>query len=682
MMKKVTSKLIAIVLTLAMALGCASTAFADQPDPTKITGTTGSITVKKYESSTEPEKTNPVEGAIFSAYKIIGYSDGKYDVESAYKDDDGNIKKDDDGNIIIDLKKVVGGPNTSYGTTEELEAMIAGLQSYIKNNNIQATASGKTEADGSAILKKVSDPKNPNLDLTKLDLGVYLVQETVVPTSGATGYTISSQAFLVSIPEWNQDVDDGIGAWNYNVTAYPKDEKITVDKKMGEGENKTTSDSYSIGDTIPYTVTATIPNYGYTLGNPNKTVTTELLEKGEYDKYNALKVEFTDILSKGLTLNMNHLAVPDSENPDKILPSDLGIKILDKDNSVIVDLTDDLNEGKSKADGAINDASVTLKEVTGYSKDETTGKETNNGKDFLVTTGLTEDGKTKLTVNISWDLLDQYQGKQIQLTYSARLNEDAFIEIANTNDVKYNFSHDPQQSTGNPRTDITPPDTETYTYQMNLTKLLNKESPDKLSGVDVTEVTFRLYTVTDDEEGNSIRTPLFVKQEIGEDEKPVKDGDCTICTDATAEEKITDDENKTFAITQDIHLQSDGSLNVKGFKAGTYELEETKSVSGYTLLTKPITIEVEEVTDLTTKKVTGTVKAYTKDGTAQGEWLTDEDGNEDGIFRITVNNVKKQFNLPQTGGAGLWMFTIAGGILMAAAIIFFHTLRTKKKKDK
>ena len=451
---------------------------------------------------------------------------------------------------------------------------------------------------------------------------------------------------------------------------------------MGEGENKTTSDSYSIGDTIPYTVTATIPNYGYTLGNPNKTVTTELLEKGEYDKYNALKVEFTDILSKGLTLNMNHLAVPDSENPDKILPSDLGIKILDKDNSVIVDLTDDLNEGKSKADGAINDASVTLKEVTGYSKDETTGKETNNGKDFLVTTGLTEDGKTKLTVNISWDLLDQYQGKQIQLTYSARLNEDAFIEIANTNDVKYNFSHDPQQSTGNPRTDITPPDTETYTYQMNLTKLLNKESPDKVSGVDVTEVTFRLYTVTDDEEGNSIRTPLFVKQEIGEDEKPVKDGDCTICTDATAEEKITDDENKTFAITQDIHLQSDGSLNVKGFKAGTYELEETKSVSGYTLLTKPITIEVEEVTDLTTKKVTGTVKAYTKDGTAQGEWLTDEDGNEDGIFRITVNNVKKQFNLPQTGGAGLWMFTIAGGILMAAAIIFFHTLRTKKKKDK
>lgn len=643
MMKKVTSKLIAMVLTLAMALGCASTAFADEA-PQIDENEKGSITVIKYDSSTtsgegENITGDPVEGAIFSAYKIIGYSDGKYDVESAYKDKDGNIMKDDDGNIIIDLKKVVGGPNTSYGTTEELEAMIAGLQSYIKNNSIQATASGKTGSDGSATLEKAPDSENPNLDLTKLDLGVYLVQETVVPASGATGYTISSQAFLISIPEWNQDPETGIGVWNYDVTAFPKDEKITVDKKMGERENKTTSDSYSIGDTIPYTVTATIPNYGCTLGDETKTVTTELLEKGQYDKYNALKVEFTDILSKGLTLDMDRI--------DKLI-----ITIEGKDEPL---------------NGAFEDGNNKLKAFD----DE--GNEI-NGYDFLVETEDVKDDDgnvvgTKMTVEISWDALDVYQGKQIQLTYSARLNEDAVIEDANTNDVTYKFSHDPQKSAEEPHTEITPPDTETYTYQMNLTKLLNNEKPEDVgeNGTDVSGVTFQLYV-----EGST--TPLYVKK--------TSDGVYTICTEPTE----TEIEEKT--VQQEIHPTAKGSLSVKGFKAGTYELEETKSVSGYTLLTKPITIVVEENKDSEGKVINGTVNAYIPGDTeAENVSLitsdaTDGTNAEDGIFKITVNNVKKQFNLPQTGGAGLWMFTIAGGILMAAAIIFFHTLRTKKKKDK
>ena len=276
-----------------------------------------------------------------------------------------------------------------------------------------------------------------------------------------------------------------------------------------------------------------------------------------------------------------------------------------------------------------------------------------------------------MTVEISWDALDRYQGKQIQLTYSARLNEDAFIKDANTNDVTYKFSHDPQKSAEEPHTEITPPDTETYTYQMNLTKLLNNEKPEDVkdvdkNGTDVSGVTFQLYV-----EGST--TPLYVKK--------TSDGVYTICTEPTE----TEIEEKT--VQQEIHPTAKGSLSVKGFKAGTYELEETKSVSGYTLLTKPITIVVEENTDAEGKVINGTVNAYIKGATGEENVslvtsdATDGTNAENGIFKITVNNVKKQFNLPQTGGAGLWMFTIAGGILMALAIIFFHTLRTKKKKD-
>lgn len=662
MMKKVTSKLIAIVLTLAMALGCASTAFADEAP--KIDETqTGSITVVKYDSSKvtvnddgnivpkeglQDNETILVNDAVFSAYKIIDYDDGEYTVNADFAEAE------------INLEKVVGAtssdPNTSYGSTDELEAIIAGLQSYIKNhaNQITVAASGMTgkNTDGTEGLEGTAK-------LSGLEVGVYLVQETVVPTSGATGYTVSSQAFLVSIPEWNQDARDGYGAWNYNVTAYPKDEKITVDKKMGEGNNKTTSDSYSIGDTIPYTVTATIPNYGYTLGNQTKTVTTELLEKGQYDKYNALKVEFTDILSKGLTLDMDRIdkltiIIPKADSEGKDVRLNGAFKDENNENK--------LKEFDDKGN-VIGEYDFLVKAEKTRIKKEIEGE--NGGVQEV------EVDVTKMTVEISWDALDRYQGKQIQLTYSARLNEDAFIKDANTNDVTYKFSHDPQKSAEEPHTEITPPDTETYTYQMNLTKLLNNEKPEDVkdvdkNGTDVSGVTFQLYV-----EGST--TPLYVKK--------TSDGVYTICTEPTE----TEIEEKT--VQQEIHPTAKGSLSVKGFKAGTYELEETKSVSGYTLLTKPITIVVEENTDAEGKVINGTVNAYIKGATGEENVslvtsdATDGTNAENGIFKITVNNVKKQFNLPQTGGAGLWMFTIAGGILMALAIIFFHTLRTKKKKD-
>ncbi|MGN0537147.1 MAG: GGIII-like transmembrane region-containing protein [Acutalibacteraceae bacterium] len=45
---------------------------------------------------------------------------------------------------------------------------------------------------------------------------------------------------------------------------------------------------------------------------------------------------------------------------------------------------------------------------------------------------------------------------------------------------------------------------------------------------------------------------------------------------------------------------------------------------------------------------------------------------------MTVNNAKNQYDLPLTGGLGLWIFTIGGGVLMAAAIIVISVVRKKK----
>lgn len=603
MMKKAASKLIAAALALVMVLACSNPVFAADPDPTLIDGNrTGTITLTKYDSAKGgKEEEAVVPEAEFSAYRIIGYEDGKYTVV------DGKGYEDTIGGAA----GAVVGTGTSFGSTDALEAKISALQNKINENKTGADATAVTGANGVATF-------------ANLPLGVYLIQETSVPD----GYTISSQAFLVSVPQWDNDSNE----WEYEITAYPKDEGISVDKKMGEGADKT-SDSYSIGDTIPYTVTATIPNYGNVNGsNPVKKVTAALLENEEYDKYNDLNVTFTDTLSKGLTLNM--------ESAD-----DLVVAILNADGTSVT--------SKPSLTGTVAANTDELKKMG----DDGTITGT---YDYVITKAKKADGTTEMTVTFSWCALDSYQGgndqsKKLQLTYSARLNEEAVSAVPNTNDVIYTFKNDPQQDVGSPKTELTPPDTKTYTYQMDLTKLFNGKEPGKAGVTDLSDVTFKLYT------GDSVADSSLLSV-LG------SDGSYTICTDANTNTDIKDAQTE-------LHLDKGGKLSVTGLKEGTYTLKETKSIKEYTLLTAPITFVVEEVKD-DQGEVIGTVKAK------MGEtWLTSEQGNTDGKFALTVNNLKKQFNLPLTGGQGLWMFTIAGGILMAAAIIFFHKLRTRKRKD-
>ena len=45
---------------------------------------------------------------------------------------------------------------------------------------------------------------------------------------------------------------------------------------------------------------------------------------------------------------------------------------------------------------------------------------------------------------------------------------------------------------------------------------------------------------------------------------------------------------------------------------------------------------------------------------------------------LVIGN-KQGFNLPTTGGAGTWMFTIGGLVLMAGAVVVFISSRKKAK---
>ena len=660
-MKKLVSTASAILLSVIMVLSCMVTVSA----ATEVTGTSGSIKLTKYDSATVQKDENdkvtsgtPVQGATFSAYRILDFDGKTYTVNNNFKD---QVVVSD----IVNTSASQAG-TLSYGSTTELEAQITKLQNHIQTSNVAATQSGETGADG-------------QVTLSDLPLGVYLVQETSVPA----GYTVTTQAFLVAIPQWNQDTE----TWQYEITATPKDELLQVDKQMKDENQGTTDgtkdDSYSIGDTIPYVVTVKIPDYGMSGDDITIKATDNLLidndngdKTAKIAKYNGLNLKFTDELTKGLTLDLSSLEI-------KVIGAgEGGADVPLAKGAVLGNLADFTlsTDGKSVASKTV---------VTGGN--DYTAKEEEATKSVKVGEETKTINVTKMTIDIAWASLDKYQGKTIQLTYNAQLNENAVVGSANQNDVTYEFTNDPQQVMENPKTTTTDTD-KVYTYQMDLTKKFDGATADG-TAINASTVEFELtVTDTDDTNTETAKKLSFIGS----------NGDYTVwngavvgnqaykLTDVTKNEEGTWTANEgaiaVDTVVTTLNPNSTGSLTVKGLEAGTYELKETKSLEGYTILTEPVTILVEEVKEGTPAVVTQKVSAYTiafasKD--AEGNITTtnkDILANEadTGIFSITVNNAKNQFNLPITGGLGLWMFTIGGGIVMAGAIIFFSVIRKKK----
>ena len=119
-----------------------------------------------------------------------------------------------------------------------------------------------------------------------------------------------------------------------------------------------------------------------------------------------------------------------------------------------------------------------------------------------------------------------------------------------------------------------------------------------------------------------------------------------------------------------------GNLQFHNLDAGTYYLKETRSPAGYTLLAEPIKVEI--IADVNAEgKATGsfTLKVNDKDvTTTTGEFTTQLD-EESGTAIIAVEN-HKGFTLPSTGGAGISVFLIIGGI----GILGISVVMMKKNK--
>lgn len=302
-------------------------------------------------------------------------------------------------------------------------------------------------------------------------------------------------------------------------------------------------------------------------------------------------------------------------------------------DSVKYVITDTLSKGLDFVVDENHPITIQVKDLAG---NEATLQE---GTDYTI--AYSENNK-KITIDFTYENIMAYN--DLQLNYFVRINESAVIGVeGNPNKVALEYTNN------NKTWETSKPwdKTITYTYGLKINKI-DEENSKPLAGAE-----FQLS----DEKGAVVATYTF-------DEN----GLLTLNSD-----------NGYTAVTGD-----DGVAYLIGFEAGTYTLTETKAPNGYILPDGQMKLEVTETkgTDTDGKEVvTGVTYTLTKADGTKIELSTEKINGEnvaDGSVAVTTIVNNPGINLPKTGGAGTWMFTVGGILIMAGMATAFVKLRKKE----
>lgn len=161
--------------------------------------------------------------------------------------------------------------------------------------------------------------------------------------------------------------------------------------------------------------------------------------------------------------------------------------------------------------------------------------------------------RTEIKLTFDMMALQEKRGKEITISYKAKLNEDAIIgNTGNNNEVKLEYSNNPREEDSKEETSD---EKKVYTAAVKILKLDNKNEELKLEGAE-----FILKN------GNDESAKYY----------HLEDGVCTWVDNAENAKKITTDNR--------------GIAEFKGLKDGTYYIEEVKAPEGYNKLTKDIEV--------------------------------------------------------------------------------------------
>ena len=230
-----------------------------------------------------------------------------------------------------------------------------------------------------------------------------------------------------------------------------------------------------------------------------------------------------------------------------------------------------------------------------------------------------------------------YSDCTMRITYAATLTSDAKMgDIDNPNEVVLTW-----RRTNNTYFDTLKDCCHVYTYGVDVLKRFSD------NGGNMKNVKFRLHNDTDD---------CYIIADLKDGIYYAK-GITSKKSDAT-----------TFI------PNSSGHIVVKGLEDDAYSLTEIATDKGYVLLKEAVKIVIKTSENGQCEKCGA--KLLTASATVNGEPVSMTDANAVVPLRI-INN--PGFDLPKTGGYGVWMYTVGGVLLLGAAA--FIVVKSRKHKS-
>ena len=254
-------------------------------------------------------------------------------------------------------------------------------------------------------------------------------------------------------------------------------------------------------------------------------------------------------------------------------------------------------------------------------------------ENYNVSTAPGADGANVVTIKLGTQADDIYDAKKlfgestgqtITVTYTATVNSDAAANgTDNPNSAHVEYSNNPSTNTTGTSEDDK---THQYTFGFDITKVDGTNTGTKLAGAE-----FELQNA------NGVKIDVIAVQGLSM---------------PTFRPKL---ESEDAAAANTIKTDNNGKLAFVGLKEGTYKLVETKAPEGYNKLTEPIEVKI--------------AANYLDDGTLESWTASIKDTQSPSGSTIQVEN-KKGTLLPETGGMGTVLFTVAGVALIALGVVW------------
>ena len=586
----------------------------------------GSITVTKniatYNSNGSVINENtPVGGVTISVTKIGDYA--------TYVDGNGTAS------VLMGIKTdiLTAANNVIENVADRITGIESGDYTYLTSAQFDKVNEALMKVQAEVLNSYAGKPgtvtdANGTARFTGLVFGIYLVREdsvtgAYIDAKGADGSAPNGQfdqseavafkkkqaPYIVSIPDYNEASTED-NKWDTAIETFAKNDDVTTDitKEIIRNSNALTT-----GNTI---VTENLRDTDVTHISDTVefalTTTVPMVDPAQSnDKIDSF--EINDRISAGLTLPTNWT--------DKI---------------TIVDGKGHVYKRGDDASSANAEYYITKDNVDADATEGTPSAYHGGDAFKIVFTQIGLDELTTLAKN------ETEAERALQVRYTVTVDTDAVVDAA-----------------GNP----------------NKVQLQFKAAGSSEISTSWHEVTEFIFTMTgnkqfdgqrDDTKAESVKFKLYQDDKLTQGVKLINNNNGTYTYQGTVDTSTGTDATEISLTDSSFEVIGVPTTNETANNPVTLYLVETETYAGYNKLTQPVKIVLTADTDDNTDKYNGYLES-TKTTVNDKTVITGETTD----VSFSVNNTKG-FQLPSTGGMGIWMFVIGGMAVIGCGLLYYR----------